>query len=278
MHEYVSFNQKILRAEDAFISAAASAALYGRGVFTTVAIYDAKPFLWEKHWRRLNGNAEKSGIDLSEYTEEAVWRTLNEISGANNLTNARVRLTFFDETPGGIWSFIGKRKTNLLIMTADLREISDNFRLAVSPFPINSASPLANIKSCNYLEKVLALEEAKKRGFDEAVQTNERGEIVSACMANVFWLEDGKLFSPSLATGCLAGTTREFLMEKSRCVEVETELETLRKADAIFLTSAGIGVVQVGEFENRKFELKFDNITRAIPNNYPRKNTNQSEN
>jgi len=278
MHEYVSFNQKILRTEDAFISAVASAALYGRGVFTTAVIYDAKPFLWEKHWRRLSGNAEKLGIDLSEYTEETVWRTLNEISGANNLTNARIRLTFFDEMSGGIWSFTSKRKINLLIMTADLREISDNFRLTVSPFPINSASPLANIKSCNYLEKILALEEAKKRGFDEAVQTNERGEIVSACMANVFWLEGEKLFTPSLRTGCLAGTTREFLMEKARCVEIKTGLETLRKADAIFLTSAGIGIVQVGEFENRKFELKFDNITQAIPNNYPRKNTNQSEN
>lgn len=264
MHEYVSFNQKIIRAEDARIFAAASAALYGRGVFTTVAIYDAKTFLWEKHWLRLNGNAEKLGIDLSEYTEETVSLALAEITDINNLTNARARLTFFDGTPGGIWSFHGERKTSLLIMTADFREISEKFRLTVSPFRINSASPLANVKSCNYLEKILALEEAKKRGCDEAVQTNERGEIVSACMANIFWTEGEKLFTPPLRTGCLAGTTREFLMEKSNCIEIKTGLENLRKADAIFLTSAGIGVVHVSEFETRTFGRKLDDIARII--------------
>jgi branched-subunit amino acid aminotransferase/4-amino-4-deoxychorismate lyase len=277
MHEHVSFNREIMRAENAFISAASSTALYGKGIFTTLAIYNAKPFLWNKHWLRLTANAEKTGIDLSEFSEETVKKTLAEIINSNNLENARARLTFFDETASGIWSFTGKRKTNLLVITADLREISGNYRLTVSPFRINSASPLANVKSCNYLENVLALEEAKKRGFDEAVQTNERGEIVSACMANVFWLDGEKLFTPSLATGCLAGTTREFLMEKSRRVEIEAKLETLQKADAIFLTSAGIGIVQVNEFENRKFEVKFDNITRVIPNIYPRKNTNQTE-
>lgn len=277
MHEYVFFNREIMRAEDASVSAAASAALYGKGIFTTLAVYDAKPFLWNKHWLRLTANAEKIGIDLSEFSEETVKAALAEIINSNNLKNARARLTFFDEMASGVWSFTGKRKTSLLIMTADWREVAENFRLTVSPFPVNSAAPLADVKSCNYLEKILALDEAKNCGFDEAVQTNERGEIVSACMANVFWLEGDELFTTPLATGCLAGTTREFLMEKSRCVEIEAKLETLRKADAIFLTSAGIGIVQVGEFENRKFEVKFDNITRVIPHIYPRKNTNQSE-
>lgn len=274
MHEFVSFNQKILPAGEARIYAAASAALYGRGVFTTIAIYDAKPFLWEKHWRRLNENAAKSVIDLSHFSEEGILDGLRKISVINKLTNARARLTFFDETANEIWSFQGERKTSLLIMTADLRDVSADFRLTVSPFPVISLSPLANIKSCNYLEKILALEEAKKRGFDEAVRTNERGEIVSACLANIFWAKDEKLFTAPLRTGCLAGTTREYLMEKLQCFEVETGLEDLRNADAIFLTSAGIGIIRIGEFENRIFEGKSNNITRIIADIYPRKNTN----
>jgi branched-subunit amino acid aminotransferase/4-amino-4-deoxychorismate lyase len=215
---------------------------------------------------------------LSEYSEETVHGALAEIISVNNITNARARLTFYDESPSGVWSFRGERKTSLLIITADLREISANYRLTVSPFSINSASPIANVKSCNYLEKIIALEEAIKRDFDEAVQMNERSEIASACMANIFWLAEGKLFTPSLATGCLAGTTREFTMENLPCVENEIGLETLRKADAIFLTSAGIGVVQVAEFENRRFEPVSNEIIRTIRNKFPRKNTNQSEN
>ena len=265
MHEYVFFNDKIFSAAEVSIGAVSSAALYGKGIFTTTVIYDAKLFLWDKHWLRLGDNAKKTGIDLSEYNEETVTRALSEIIEINNLTNARARITFFNEAPSGIWSFKGhKRKTGLLILTAERREVSANYRLTVSPFRINSASPLANVKSCNYLEKLIAIEGARKRGFDEAVQLNERGEIASACMANIFWTMGDKLFTPSLSTGCLAGTTREFLMSKSSCIETEDAPDVLQKADAVFLTSSGLGVVQISEFGNRKFERKYDKITRAI--------------
>ena len=61
MHKFVFFNQQLISNSDSKISAVSSAALYGKGVFTTVAIKDKKAFLWEKHWRRLNDNAEKIG-------------------------------------------------------------------------------------------------------------------------------------------------------------------------------------------------------------------------
>ena len=166
--------------------------------------------------------------------------------------NGLARTTFFDESSSNLWPFESGRRTSCLITTADRRKIPDNFRLPVSPYIVNSTSPLAGIKSCNYLEKILALEEAKQRGFDEAVCFNERGEITSACMANIFWLKDETIFTPSLKTGCLPGTTREFVIEKIKCVEVESSREALYKADSIFLTSAGIGIVQAGEFVERK--------------------------
>lgn len=265
MHELVFFNREILSVNDASVVAAGSAGLYGKGIFTTIAIYERKTFLWRKHWFRLKSNAEKIGIDLSEFNEDSVVNAISETVSVNKTVNARARLTFFDETPGGTWSYAGKRKTSFLIMTGEKREIPANFRLTVSPFKINSTSPLANVKSCNYLEKIIALDEAKKRGFDEALQTNERGEIASACMANVFWTEKGKFFTPSLETGCLAGTTRELLLEKFNCIETSAPPEILQKADAIYLTSAGLGVVQIGEYGNRKYELKLDEITQSIP-------------
>lgn len=256
MHDYVFFNRQIVSAQDAAVSAVSSAALYGRGIFTTIAIYDRRPFLWEKHWHRLKDNAKKLEIDLAEFSAGDVKNALSEITEENDFTKGRARITFFDESSGGIWSFESSRKTSLLITTASFREVSDNFRITVSPYRINSASLLAGVKSCNYLEKILALEEVKGRGFDEAIWLNERGEIVSACMANIFWLNDNKLFTPSLKTGCLAGTTREFLLEKVECSEVECGLEDLQNADAFFLTSAGIGIVQVAELEGRKYDRK----------------------
>lgn len=257
MHSSVWFNRRIERVEDVSISAVASAALYGRGVFTTVAVRGAQPFLWKKHWRRLSDNAAKLEIGLAEFSDESARNALAEVIEVNNLTDARARLTFFDESASRIWNFGGAKKTSLLITTADAEPVSPRLRLTVSPFRLNSASPLAGVKSCNYMEKILAANEAKKRGFDEAVQLNERGAIASACLANIFWLAGGKLFTPPLAAGCLAGTTREFLLEEAEktgrveCVEMESDLSCLRNADAIFLTSAGFGITQIAEFDGR---------------------------
>ena len=242
MHKFASYNCRILPAENINLQSISSAVLYGKGIFTTLAVHNKKPFLWEKHWRRLNENASKIGIDLSDFSEEKVKIALSEIIEYNKLERARVRITFFDESPSKIWSFDAKNKTSLLIQAADLREPKENLLLTVSPFLINSTSPLAGVKSCNYLENIIALENAKSKGFDEAIRTNERDEIASACMANIFWLKDGKLYTPSLKTGCLAGTTREFFMEKREVLEVEKKLEVLEKADKIFLTSSGIGI------------------------------------
>jgi len=252
---FVSFNHRILAANDAKISALSSAALYGSGVFTTVAIYHRKPFQWEKHWQRLTENAGKINLRLpDELNEETVYKSLLELVGENNLTDGRARITFFDEAASEIWTFENTRRTSLLITTGDFRHASAELRLALSPYRINSQSPLAGVKSCNYLENLLALEEAKSRRFDEVIRLNERGEITSAAMANLFWTSEETIFTPSLETGCLEGTTRSLVIElaKELGFEVYTlreHFDELRLADEVFITSAGFGIARVGSVE-----------------------------
>ena len=243
-----------------------NAALYGKGVFTTILIHHDTPFLWEKHWKRVSENAAKVGIDLSEFSENTIQDSLIEAVRKNKVVNGRVRITFSDETESKIWAGENcEGKTILSIITAGLRPTPDKFNLTVSPYRVNSRSPLAGVKSCNYLEQILSLDEAIGRGFNEAVRLNERGEATSAAMANVFWLMDGKLFTPSLTTGCLAGTTREYILENIECQEVEATLDDITHTEAIFLTSAGLGVVQVAEFESRILEKIDHPILRLIP-------------
>src|ERR1041385_9034678 len=108
----------------------------------------------------------------------------------------------------------GAKKTDLLIMTGEPQKLAPTgMSLAVSPFRTNTFSPLTGIKSLNYLEHVLAWEEAQSRDFDEAVVLNERGEIVSATTANLFWAKNGTLHTPTLSTGALAGITGECVIE-----------------------------------------------------------------
>jgi branched-chain amino acid aminotransferase len=239
--------------------------LNGKGVFSTLRIVDASPFLWAKHWRRIVSNAYKIGLDISAFDEQAVAALLAEAIETDAVIDGRARITFLDESPSPIWSDSTQGKTSLSIITGAPRPVPDEFKLTVSPHLVNSTSPLAGVKSCNYLENILALDEAKKRGFHEAIRLNEHGEITSGCMSNVFWLNAGRLYTPSLASGCLAGTAREFVLENLECKEVKTGLKALDTADEIFLTSAGIGVVQVAEFDGRSFGKRHHPILDLLP-------------
>jgi branched-subunit amino acid aminotransferase/4-amino-4-deoxychorismate lyase len=230
-----------------------------------MSFYDLAPFLWEKHWRRLDANARRLGIDIFEYTEESVRDAVLKTIEENGLASGRVRIAFLDDSAGQLWTGNNEAGTSLSILLGERRRVLQGIRLTVSPHRINTTSPLVSIKSCNYLEPLMAVDEAKTRGFDEAIRLNERGEIASTCMANVFWLKNQRLFTPGLETGCLAGTTREFILENLECEEVEEEIEAILEAEEIFLTSAGIGVVQVGEFEGRELRCGEHPITKVLP-------------
>jgi len=249
MHDLVSFNYQITPASEIHLSAVTSIALYGKGVFTTVAISDLKPFLWEKHWKRLNRNAKETGIEISQFDEEEVKSELRRLLVRNDTRDGRSRITFFDESDSKIWNYGSRTKTSLLIQTSKLGVLSERFSLTVSDFRVNSTSPLAGIKSCNYLDNLYAFEDAKAKGFDEAVRLNECDEVVSACMANIFWVKDGKLFTPALETGCLSGTTREWVLENHEVHQTVASLDKLNESDEIFLSSAGIGLRASGIIE-----------------------------
>ena len=239
--------------------------LYGKGVFTTIAIHDGEPFLWAKHWSRLQNNTAKLGISISEHFEAATRSALDELIRKENLDQGRVRITFIDASPNPIWGGSGESKTELLINTGPKRNRPDRSKLSLSPHLVNSTSPLAGVKSCNYLEHLMAYEETQRRGFDEAIRLNEKGHITSACMANVFWETGGKLYTPSLLTGCLPGTTREFVMEHFDFEEVEAGVEAIESADRIFLTSAGLGIVSVAEFNGRRLDTSEHRISELLP-------------
>lgn len=243
-----------------------SANLYGKGIFTTVAINNGELMLWEKHWQRLTHDAYRIGLDLSDQTCEQLRSAVEGALRDAALDPGRARVTFLDQRPSDIWrGREPKHHTGLHILVGEDRPVPSPFRLTVSPYPVNSRSPLAGVKSCNYLENILAINEAKDRGFHEAVRVNERGYIAGGCMSNVFWLTGDRLYTPALSTGCLPGTTREYVLENVECDEVEAGLDELSGADSVFLTSAGLGICSVDEVDGRKL----NGLDRNLPALWP---------
>ena len=239
------------------------AELYGAGVFTTVRIINGKPWLWEKHARRLQHDAARLGMDLS--SEDLLSRIETRVRGSG-LTSGRLRLTISDKRTSELWPGTARNAAvSVTVQTACLNQVPQPFHIGTSTHLVNSTSPLVGLKTGNYLEPLLSLEEARKKGSHEAIRLNERGHVTGACLANMFWLLGGALYTPSLATGCLPGTTREFIMENFAVVEVEAGLDELKQPDALFLTSAGLGVIAANEFQGRVMPAADHPILKVIP-------------
>ena len=247
MHKRVSLNHKLIESTDASISAVSNAGLYGKGVFTTMAIHDGLPFLFDKHWTRLEDNAKRLNINLRGLRKELLFSSLMALLDHNAVTLGKCRVTLFDCEESALWSTRGGKGTAVLIQTGSLTIRDSPLSLCLSPFSVTSSAPLSKIKSCNYLERIFAFEDAVDSGFDEAVRLNEADEIVSACMANLFWIKEGRVYTPSLDCGGLAGTTREYVVDRCKVVEVRTGVDAIIEADSVFLTSAGFGIASVGE-------------------------------
>jgi branched-subunit amino acid aminotransferase/4-amino-4-deoxychorismate lyase len=276
VHPVIYLNKTMVEATKARVAPVSSAMLYGRGVFTTLAIYKGKPFLWPKHWRRLSGHASKLDVNLDGITEKLVGEALQKLIAVNEVKEGRARVILLARSGRDIWKAKepGARKTDLLIMTGEAQKVSENgLSLAVSPYRITTLSPLAGIRSLNYLAHVLSWEEAQARDFDEAVMLNERGEIVSATMANIFWAKDGSIQTPKLSTGALAGITRECVIQLGAkhyipLIEGVYEMSDLTEADEIFLTSSGLGVAPVTTFDFRRYSVDASSIITTIKNAY----------
>jgi aminodeoxychorismate lyase len=262
----------MLEATKARVAPVSSAMLYGRGVFTTLAIYDAKPFCWSKHWERLSGHAAKLDIDLSGCTQKNVGEALTKLIAVNGVKDGRARVIFLARSGQESWRarVPGLKKTDLLIMTGDVHRVpKDGLSLAVSPYRINTSSALAGIKSLNYLERILSRDEARARDFDEAVVLNERGEIVSATTANIFWTKNGTVHTPNMSTGIIAGVTRANVIEIAAkhfipVVEGVYEMPDLTDADEIFLTSSVVGVAPVTTFDFRRYAIETGSVVGII--------------
>lgn len=262
----------MLEASKARVAPVSSAMLYGRGVFTTLAIYNSNPFLWAQHWQRISDHANKLDIDLTGCTHKSVGEAMQKLIAVNQVKHGLARVIFLGRSGQETWRTkpSGTRKTDLLIMTGDVKKVPNSgLSLAVSPYRTNTSSPLAGIKSLNYLDRILSREEARKRDFDEALVLNERGEIVSATTANIFWARNGKVHTPSLNTGAIAGITRDCvidIMEKHfiPLVEGVYEMTDLVEADEIFLTSSVLGVAPVTTFDFRRYAVEAGSVLAII--------------
>lgn len=234
-------------------------------MFTTVRIYGGVAFAFDRHWDRLERHSEQARIPMPISREEAE-RALKELIAANCVSDGRARVTIL-QGEAGSWQSGSARQSEALIFTSSERpRPRRDIALTLSPYRVLSHGPLAGVKRTAMLENLLALEEARARGFNEAIMLNERGEIVGATSANIFWVEGGDLFTPSLGTGCVAGITRQIVLEIAHRMRIKVfeggfTVQNLLGASEVFLTSTAREIALVSSFDLRAYDAGSARIT-----------------
>jgi branched-chain amino acid aminotransferase len=240
IHRYVLHNDDIADASAKLLSPGQIGLLSGWGVFSTIRIVGGVPFAFERHWDRMRRDAAALRVPFPEDPEDLRGRLLRLIE-ANQAWNATLRVAVVRNS-GGIWEGPGDRASDVIALTAPLKQWGEGARLAVQEQARHAASRFRGTKILSWALNLALLEEAQGRGFDEVLLLNERGEVSECTSANIFIAHDGTVWTPPLDSGCLPGVTRELLLETVRVEgipvrEKPLRLEELAAAEEVFITS-----------------------------------------
>ncbi len=239
----------------ATISVFDRAAHFGDGVFEGIRAYNGRVFKLRSHLERLARSARGVRIDLPlslEDFESLIRRTLE----ANGLDTAYIRLVV-TRGPGTLGLGLAPCTTpSVFCITAPLTLFDEAQRqrglsaavVARPRIPVRCLDP--RVKTCNYLNNILAQAEARDAGADEAVLLNVDGFVAEAAGENLFVVKAGALATPPPEAGILEGITRKVVMDLARGMGLDVQErniapQELRDADEVFLTGTGAEVVAV---------------------------------
>ncbi len=220
----------------------------GDGVFEAVKVVQGRPFALTRHLGRLVRSAQ--GLGLPEPPLEEVRRGVAEVLAGEELPLGRLRITY----TGGVapmGSGRGDAPPTLVVVAAPLPQPPADVAVVTVPWPRNERGALAGLKTTSYAENVVALAHAAERGASEAIFANTVGHLCEGTGTNVFYVVDGELRTPTLASGCLAGVTRALLVEWCDVTEVDEPVEVLAAADEVFLASTTRDVQAVRSCDGR---------------------------
>lgn len=251
MDKQIFHNDRIVPLEDARLSPGQVGLLMGWGVFTTVRIYQGRPFAFERHWARMARDAARLQIPLP-YTQESVYRSIVELARANRHPEASGRVSFI-KNKGGLWAEAeGLPETDLLIFTREVFPWPPTQRLILEESGIFASGHYAGAKMLSWVPHAAVLERVHEQGFDDALLTNEKGRLAECTSANIFIVRGGEVLTPPLSSGCLPGVTREVLLEAGprkgiQMREQDLNVHDLAGAQEVFISSTTREVAPISE-------------------------------
>lgn len=240
---FININGKLIREEEAVISAYDHGFLYGLGLFETFRTYDGHPFLFNDHVERLQSSLEELQIHLP-YTRSELMHEVRRTLELNDLVDGYIRLNV---SAGS--GFIGLQTepytapTQIIYVKSidppSRKEKKGTF-LSISR---NTPEGNQRLKSHHYLNNILAKREIGNNPDIEGIFLTSEGYLAEGIVSNLFWISENTLYTPSLSTGILNGITRQYVMRVAEKLGIPVKegcyrKEDLLRANEVFVTNS----------------------------------------
>ena len=258
----VWINGTLVPDDEARISVFDHGLVTGDGVFETVKVARGAPFALSRHLARLGRSA--AGLGLAEPDLEQIRAgvlAVIEASGQPELARMRITVT------GGIAPLGSERGGSPLTAIVALGEMhapAPWVDVTTVPWPRNEHGALSGLKTTSYGENVRALAYATSHDGSEAIFANTAGNLCEGTGTNVFVVSDGRLLTPPLSAGCLAGVTRALVIEWSGAAEQDLPLAALAEADEAFLTGTTRDVQPIRTVDGQVLAAAPGPVTRKV--------------
>jgi branched-chain amino acid aminotransferase len=260
--EKIWFNGKLVNWDDAQVHVLAHCLHYGTGVFEGMRCYPTTDgpaiFRLDDHLERMYQSAALYELPIP-YTKDALAEASCEVIRANRLESAYLRpIAFFDAATLSVWTkecpvtvAIAAFPTGSYLAGAD-----KGVRVTVSSIKkFDNAAIPAWGKACGqYINSVRAVQEAQRKGFDEALLLNSRGEVSEGSGENLFLVRDGGIVTNDRDASILMGVTRSSILEIANDLGIPTSVaaisvEDAYGADELFFTGTAVEVTPIREVD-----------------------------
>ncbi len=260
--ETIWFNGQLVAWGEAKVHVLAHALQYGTGVFEGMRSYETADgpaiFRLDAHLERFFTSAQLYDLTIP-YTQDRLAEASLEVVRANHLEASYLRpIAFFDAATLSVWTkecpvtvAIAALPTGKYLANADA-----GVRVTVSPVRKfdNSAIP-AWAKACGqYINSARAVNDAQRRGFDEALLLNSQGLVAEGSGENLFLVKDGAIVTNDKDASILMGVTRASILEIARDLGIDARIapmsvEDVLGADELFFTGTAVEVTAIREVD-----------------------------
>ena len=262
----IYFNGEFVKAAEAKTDLYSQSLHYGYSVFEGIRSYEvegkAKIFKATEHYDRLRYSAEVMKMPFG-YTSEQLTELSYEVLKQNNFTDAYLRPLVFCSPNMSL----SKGKESYLTIQAwewTNGYLANKLRLMTSSYrrPNPTAFHIDAKVSGHYVNSILACQEAKDAGFDEALLLDNEGFVAEGPGANIFYEKDGVLFTPAKGN-ILPGITRATVIEI--CAELNIPVQEkyftpaeMKEADTAFYCGTAAEVVEIASLDDVCFPKKWE--------------------